>query len=425
MQGSENLEKKHRVVVGMSGGVDSSVAAYCLKEQGHEVIGLFMKNWEEKDENGVCHSAQDYEDVARVCERLDIPYYSIEFVKEYWENVFLDFIKDFKVGLTPNPDILCNREIKFNVFLKKAMELNADYLATGHYCQIDRSSGESLLKKATDPSKDQTYFLYTVNKEILDRVLFPIGHLPKKEVREIAKRIGLATHAKKDSTGICFIGERNFRNFLSQYIKSQKGDFRNLDGKKVGTHLGACFYTLGQRRGLTLGGEGEPWYVVGKSIEDNTVFVERGSEHPALYADELIASDLSWVSGRAPEVFPFRCTAKARYRQCEQDCELFLENSSENSQENTPKSSPESKSENSSKKLRVVFDSPQRALTPGQSVVFYSGDLCIGGGVIRSIGKSYFERKLVLPKLISEPKLSLNSQPPEVSLLDGIQLQAF
>lgn len=343
------------VVVGMSGGVDSSVSALLLKEAGYRVIGLFMKNWEELDERGVCKASQEYEDVMRVCEQIGIPHYTVNFVEEYQQSVFKQFLTDYALGLTPNPDILCNREIKFKVFLDKALELGADFLATGHYCRLDE---EHRLLKGLDPEKDQSYFLHAVDKEAFKRVLFPIGHLLKKEVREIARKWNLATSEKKDSTGICFIGKRDFRPFLSQYLGSQPGPFKTLDGALVGEHVGVAYYTLGQRKGMGLGGEGDAWYVVGKDLKTNTVFVERGASHPALFSTSLKASSLIWQS--AP---PSCCSAKVRYRQSDQPCTLTLEEGV----------------------ATVHFDTPQRAVTPGQSVVFYDGDLCLGGGVIQSI----------------------------------------
>jgi tRNA-specific 2-thiouridylase len=348
------------VVVGMSGGVDSSVTAALLKEQGHRVIGLFMKNWDEKEDSGIeCTSARDYEDVARVCDRLDIPYYAVNFTREYWDNVFQEFLRDYQAGHTPNPDILCNREIKFKVFLEKAFALGADYLATGHYARIDSESGERRLLKGNDPGKDQSYFLYTLKKEVLEKVLFPVGDLPKAEVRAIAHKYDLATKEKKDSTGICFIGERDFPEFLSRYVRGRPGDFRTLNGEYQGKHRGAQFYTLGQRKGLGLGGQGEPWFVVAKDIEKNVVYVERG-EHPAMYSSELTATESSWVSGTEPKT-PIRLRAKVRYRQSDQECVIErIENG----------------------RLFVRFDQPQRAITPRQSVVFYDGELCLGGAII-------------------------------------------
>ncbi len=361
---------KKTVVVGMSGGVDSSVSALLLKEQGYNVIGLFMKNWEEKDEAGVCLSAFDYEDVRQVCDQVDIPFYGVNFTENYRKLVFDQFIEDFKKGLTPNPDILCNREIKFKVFFEKAMELGADYLATGHYCQNILIDHQPALVKGVDPNKDQTYFLYTLKSFLLQKVLFPVGHIEKKEVREIARKHGLATSEKKDSTGICFIGERNFRPFLSQYIAMQPGNFETLEGRVVGTHTGAAYYTLGQRKGMGIGGQGEAWFVVGKDMERRIVYVAQGSDHPALYCDDLVATDLTWVANEPPSL-PFHCHAKVRYRQSDQPCVIDrIERD----------------------KAYVSFKQPQRAVTPGQSVVFYDGNNCLGGGVIIQAGKSHFER---------------------------------
>lgn len=364
------------VVCGMSGGVDSSVSAYLLKHQGHQVVGLFMKNWDEQDESGVCTSEKDWQDVERVSQKIGISYHSMEFVEEYRNEVFAHFLKEYKEGHTPNPDILCNREIKFKVFLDKAMELGANFLATGHYCRKKMIDGEWRLLKGLDPNKDQSYFLYTINKDILAKVLFPVGELPKPEVRRIAHELDLSTKDKKDSTGICFIGERNFRKFLADYIKSQKGEFKTLKGEVVGTHEGACFYTMGQRKGLGLGGQGKPWFVVGKDMATNTVFVERGEEHPALYADELTANELSFVSLKNPE-FPLRARAKIRYRQPDQDCTI-------------ESLGPD--------RIRVVFDRPQRAITPRQSVVFYTTlggeEVCLGGAMIEKSGPTYYERNL-------------------------------
>jgi tRNA-specific 2-thiouridylase len=360
---------QNTVVVGMSGGVDSSVAALLLKQQGYKVIGLFMKNWDEKDENGVCSATQDYEDVARVCEKIDIPFYSIEFIQEYWDKVFAEFLAGYKAGYTPNPDILCNREIKFDLFFKKALELGADFLATGHYCQNISNDGHYRLVKGADPGKDQTYFVYTLKADKLSKILFPIGHLQKSEVREIAKRHGLITHEKKDSTGICFIGERNFRNFLSQYLAAKPGPISNLEGKIIGEHHGAAYYTLGQRKGLQIGGQGEPWFVVGKEVSKNLLFVGQGSQHPALYSDALTAKDPYWVSDLGPPSLPFRCKAKARYRQVENECTVIEELQGV---------------------LRIEFDQPQRALTPGQAIVFYQGETCLGGATIDRVSPSYY-----------------------------------
>lgn len=369
------------VVVGMSGGVDSSVTAALLKEWGFNVIGLFMKNWEEQDENGVCNSSKEYADVISVCEKLDLPYYSVEFVKEYRENVFSHFVEEYKAGHTPNPDILCNREIKFKVFFEKALELGADFLATGHYCQTAKIEGENRLLKGLDKNKDQSYFLYTNKDQILEKVLFPIGGLEKSEVREIANKYDLSTAEKKDSTGICFIGERNFKNFLSNYIDFKEGDFVTLSGEVVGRHTGLSFYTLGQRKGLGLGGPGEPWYVVAKDIENNKVIVERGEFHPAMYCDELTATELSFVGGEFDLELPFKCKAKVRYRQQDQDCQIVSFDGDE---------------------LKVIFDVPQRAVTPRQSIVFYTEinghSVCLGGALIKDPGPSYYDRGIELPK---------------------------
>lgn len=361
------------VVVGMSGGVDSSVAALLLKEHGCRVTGLFMKNWDEVDEDGQCNAEADYEDVARVCESIGIPYYSTNFTKEYWDQVFVHFVKEYEAGRTPNPDILCNREIKFDAFLKKAVSFGADYLATGHYARIFLEPSETdsdvkpLLAKGVDSGKDQTYFIHAIHRNILKKVSFPIGHLQKSEVREIAKKHGLSTHAKKDSTGICFIGERKFRDFLSRYVAAKPGEFRNLDGTVVGRHRGSAFYTIGQRRGLGLGGDGPCWYVIAKDVEKNIVFVERGDDHPSLYKAGLKAKESSWIDLQAPmagsEVL--KCRAKIRHRQADQNCQVrFIDESQ--------------------KILQVDFDQPQRAVAPGQSIVFYQDDICLGGAVIDS-----------------------------------------
>lgn len=354
------MNKNRTVVVGMSGGVDSSVSALLLKEQGYHVIGLFMKNWEEKDAHGVCRSAYDYDDVRKVCEQIDIPYYTVNFAKEYQEQVFTQFVSDFKKGLTPNPDILCNKEIKFKVFLSKAKELGGDFLATGHYCQNALINGSPALIKGVDQNKDQTYFLYAIDGSCLSSVLFPVGGMQKSEVRAIAKKHHLATSEKKDSTGICFIGERDFRSFLSQYIAGQPGDFVTLGGKKVGKHQGTAFYTLGQRKGLGIGGAGDAWFVVAKDVEKNIVYVEQGADHPALYCQELKAIDLNWIS-QPPQSFPFTCNSKVRYRQSDQPC--VIQSITDG-------------------KAYVTFPYPQRAVTPGQSIVFYDGEICLGGGVI-------------------------------------------
>lgn len=347
------------VVVGMSGGVDSSVSALLLKNLGYKVIGLFMKNWEEEP----CPSAKEFEDVVRVCEMLQIPYYSVNFVEEYRELVFSQFLSDYKAGLTPNPDILCNREIKFKAFLEKALSLGADLLATGHYCQLDR---DGRLLRGKDRDKDQSYFLHAVKQKAFQKVIFPIGHLHKKEVRILARENNLSTAEKKDSTGICFIGKRDFKPFLTQFLGTSPGPFKTLNMEVVGQHDGAAFYTLGQRRGIRLGGEGDAWYVVAKDLPTNTVFVERGADHPALFRSSLKTQNLTWIAEEPS--YPLKCTAKVRYRQEDTPCTLFSNG-------------------------EVLFDEPQRAVTPGQSVVFYQGDLCLGGGVISPSENLEFFRK--------------------------------
>ena len=369
-QKAENNKKL--VVVGMSGGVDSSVSALILKNAGFRVLGMFMRNWEEKDENGRCTSAVDYEDVAATCAVLDIPHQTVDFVEEYREQVFSHFLEEYKAGHTPNPDILCNREIKFKVFFQKAMQLGADFLATGHYCRTDGSR----LLTGLDKGKDQSYFLYAISSEVLSRVLFPVGGLQKPEVRRLAKEAGLPTQAKKDSTGICFIGERNFRKFMQNYIAIQPGDFKTLDGTIVGRHQGIAYYTLGQRRNLGLGGPGARWFVVDKSKDTNTVWVERGDHHPHLYADSLTVNELNWL-GPMPE-FPLQCSAKIRYRQQAQPC--MIEGFDESGM------------------LQVRFQTPQRAIVSRQSIVFYLEDHCLGGGMISHRGPSYFESQKPLPK---------------------------
>lgn len=356
------------VVVGMSGGVDSSVTALMLKELGYNVIGIFMKNWEEEID-GVCPATQDYEDVVKVASHIGIPYYPINFSKEYKEQVFADFLTELKKGNTPNPDILCNREIKFKLLLDTATKLGAAGLATGHYAQNMYSQDGFSLVKSVDQNKDQTYFIYTLNQEILSKVLFPIGTLPKGVVRKIALDHGLAVAQKKDSTGICFIGERNFRQFLSQHIGYKPGNFRTLDGRVVGTHHGVAFYTIGQRRGLAIGGAGDAWFVVKKDVEENIVWVVQGAMHPALFADELTAQTPSWVN-HAPKELPLHCHAKIRYRQPDEPC--IIEKIEDGS-------------------LFVRFKVPQRAITPQQSIVFYKDNICLGGAIITKAGPTYYE----------------------------------
>lgn len=365
-----------KVVVGMSGGVDSSVSAYLLKQQGYDVIGVFMKNWEEKDENGHCMAEKDYEDVIKVCEQLDIPYYSINFEKEYWDKVFTYFLDEYKKGRTPNPDIMCNKEIKFKVFLDYAYDLGADYVATGHYARTREQDGEKLLLRGVDNNKDQTYFLSQLNQNQLKDIIFPIGEYQKSEVRKIAEEAGLYTAKKKDSTGICFIGEKNFREFLSKYLPAQKGKMIDLDGNVRGEHHGLMYYTIGQRHGLGIGGtkdtEGEAWFVCGKDLENNVLFVCQGFHNESLYSDSLLASNLSFTSNKKLGD-KFECTAKFRYRQ--QDSKVTVEILEAD-------------------KVRVSYDPPVRAVTPGQSVVFYDKEICLGGAIIDEVYKEGKKLKL-------------------------------
>lgn len=353
-----------RVVVGMSGGVDSSVTALLLKEQGYEVIGLFMKNWDDTDEFGYCTADEDFQDVRRVCEQIGIPYYTVNFEKEYAERVFAYFLDEYRRGRTPNPDVMCNREIKFGEFLAKVLDLGADYVATGHYARVEKQGEEYVLLRGVDSNKDQTYFLHQIGQPQLARTMFPIGHLTKQQVREIAEKAGLATAKKKDSTGICFIGERNFREFLKHYLPAQPGPITSVDGKVLGQHEGLMYYTLGQRQGLGLGGgDGEPWFVVDKDVEQNTLIVAQGANHPRLYSDGLTATDVNWISGYPP-AREFTCTAKFRYRQPDQDVTVIV---------------------NEDSTVTVVFAQPQKAITPGQAVVFYQAERCLGGGIIDTV----------------------------------------
>ena len=353
-----------RIVVGMSGGVDSSVAALLLKEQGYDVVGVFMKNWEEQDENGVCTAETDWADVREVCDRIGIPCYSVNFAKEYWDRVFAYFLKEYQAGRTPNPDVLCNREIKFSAFLDFAMKLGAEKMATGHFVQTDAAGH---LLRGTDPNKDQSYFLYMVHDAQLKKSLFPVGGMTKAQVRAYAEKRGLSVSGKKDSTGVCFIGERNFKKFLSEYLPAQPGDMVSTDGTVVGRHDGLMYYTLGQRRGLGIGGRGDgrSWFVIGKDLPRNRLLVAQGEDHPLLYSTLCIAEDVTWV-GEAPAEIgqPFRCTAKYRYRQTDQPVEVIREDEGH---------------------LRIRSLVPQRAVTPGQSVVLYDGERCLGGGIATAV----------------------------------------
>ncbi|MFJ5965424.1 tRNA 2-thiouridine(34) synthase MnmA [Bacillus sp. NPDC093026] len=356
-----------RVVVGMSGGVDSSVAALLLKEQGYDVIGIFMKNWDDTDENGVCTATEDYEDVIRVCNQIGIPYYAVNFEKQYWDKVFQYFLDEYKAGRTPNPDVMCNKEIKFKAFLEHALSLGADYLATGHYARVDRTGDEVKMLRGLDANKDQTYFLNQLTQEQLDKVMFPIGDLEKSKVRELAKEAKLVTATKKDSTGICFIGERNFKTFLSQYLPAQPGVMQTMDGEVKGQHDGLMYYTIGQRQGLGIGGSGDPWFVVGKDLERNVLFVEQGFHNPLLYSDSISAVNISWTRSHiVDENGELTCTAKFRYRQEDHPVKVKITGEQE---------------------AMVFFEEPVRAVTPGQAVVFYDGDECLGGGTIDDVFK--------------------------------------
>ncbi|MDY5677048.1 MAG: tRNA 2-thiouridine(34) synthase MnmA [Eubacteriales bacterium] len=354
-----------KVVVGMSGGVDSSVAAALLKEQGYEVIGLFMHNWEEDDDNGVCTSVTDYEDVKRVCNKIGIPYFSVNFAKDYLDRVFKYFLEEYEKGRTPNPDVLCNREIKFGPFLEYAKSMGADYIATGHYAKVERKGGLTYLCKAKDAGKDQTYFLNQLNQNQLRDVLFPLGDMVKSDVRKLAEKYGLSTAEKKDSTGICFIGERRFRQFLKNYLPCKAGDIVDLTGKKVGEHEGVIYYTLGQRRGLNIGGKsdgnGNRWYVVDKNVKENKLIVSQG-EGEELFSEGLVSYKINWIP-KKPDMTEFDCFAKFRYRQPDQKVRVKIEGDG----------------------VRVYFAEKQRAVTPGQYVVFYDDTHCLGGGVIEEV----------------------------------------
>lgn len=351
---------KSKVIVGLSGGVDSAVSAFLLKEQGYDVTGIYMQNWMTEKNDPHCSAEQDLSDARAAADHLQIPFETINFSKEYWEQVFQYCLDEFVAGRTPNPDIWCNQYIKFDLFLKHALNLGADFLATGHYAK----SQDNQLLKAADSNKDQTYFLYTLNQFSLSRALFPLADLTKPEVRKIAEKAGLLNFNKKDSTGICFIGERKFKDFLQDFILTKPGDIFSLDGKILGKHDGLMFYTLGQRQGLKIGGQKNqvelPWYVVSKDIKNNILIVAQGENHPALFSEKLMCEKINWISGGAPSE-KFICKAKIRYRQIEQACDVeLLENNTAN----------------------VIFETPQRSITPGQSVVFYDGTICLGGGII-------------------------------------------
>ena len=368
------MAQKQRVVVGLSGGVDSAVSAWLLKQQGYEVIGIFMKNWEDDDDSEYCSSRQDFLDAASVADVIGIDMEHVNFAAEYKDRVFAEFLREYQAGRTPNPDILCNAEIKFKAFLDHAMRLGADKIATGHYCRVrlNESTGKHELLKGLDPLKDQSYFLHRLNQNQLRNTLFPVGELPKTEVRRIAAEIGLPNAKKKDSTGICFIGERPFREFLNRYIQKEPGPIRDDQGRVVGQHVGLSFYTLGQRQGLGIGGvktqgaqkgggEHAPWFVARKDVAHNTLWVVQGHDHPWLQSPQLQALDASWVAGSAPALG--RYGAKTRYRQADAACVL---------------------APNGEGAFALAFNEPQWAVTPGQSAVLYDGEVCLGGGVIHA-----------------------------------------
>lgn len=359
------INSNTKVIVGMSGGVDSSVSAYLLQQQGYEVVGLFMKNWEEDDNEEYCSAATDLADAQAVCDKLGIKLLTINFAAEYWDNVFEHFLAEYRAGRTPNPDILCNKEIKFKAFLDYAAEdLGADYIATGHYVRKGKHNGKVQLLRGLDKNKDQSYFLYTLSEAQISKSLFPVGELEKPQVRKIAEELGLVTAAKKDSTGICFIGERKFRDFLARYLPAQSGLIRSVDGEVIGEHQGLMYHTLGQRKGLGIGGlknaEETPWYVVDKDVEHNELIVAQGYDHPTLYSGGLIAGQLHWVD-RQPIRKTINCTVKTRYRQQDLPCQI---------------------NPIDDEHIEVIFDQPIAAVTPGQSAVFYLGEVCLGGGII-------------------------------------------
>ncbi len=365
MTESKKNPSETKVIVGMSGGVDSSVSAYLLLQQGYQVEGLFMKNWEEDDDDEYCAAADDLADAEAVCEKLGIELHTVNFAAEYWDNVFEHFLDEYKAGRTPNPDIMCNKEIKFKAFLEFAAEaLGADYIATGHYVRRAFNDGKWQLLRGLDNNKDQSYFLYTLSHEHVAQTLFPVGELEKPEVRRIAEEQGLVTADKKDSTGICFIGERKFKDFLQQYLPAQPGKIESVDGEELGDHEGLMYHTIGQRKGLHIGGLADagddPWYVVDKDVERNVLVVAQGKNHPRLFSKGLIANQLHWVN-REEITEPLRCVVKTRYRQADIACQI------------TPAANG---------RITVSFDEPVAAVTPGQSAVFYIDDVCLGGGII-------------------------------------------
>ena len=356
---------KKRIVVGLSGGVDSSVSALLLKQQGFDVVGLFMKNWEDDDDNEYCSTRQDFIDAAAAADVIGIDFEAVNFAAEYKDRVFAEFLREYTAGRTPNPDVLCNAEIKFKAFLDHALDLGAEQMATGHYARVREIDGRFELLKGLDPSKDQSYFLHRLNQHQLSKSLFPVGHLMKSAVRKLALDAGLPNHAKKDSTGICFIGERPFREFLQRYLPREPGDMITPAGKRIGRHQGLMYYTLGQRQGLgiggTRGGDGEPWFVADKILGKNQLVVVQGHDHPQLLKNELAAQDATWISGLKPLEEHIYC-AKTRYRQSDSVCTLSAANDGE---------------------FVLRFNDAQWAVTPGQSAVVYAGEVCLGGGIIR------------------------------------------
>ncbi len=381
------MSPKHRIVVGLSGGVDSAVTAYLLKKAGHEVVGIFMKNWEDDDDSEYCSSNVDFVDAAAVADVLGIEIEHVNFAAEYKDRVFAEFLREYSAGRTPNPDVLCNAEIKFKAFLDHAMRLGAEKIATGHYARVrynDESTRHELLK-GLDPAKDQSYFLHRLTQAQLAKTLFPVGELHKTEVRRIADEIGLPNAKKKDSTGICFIGERPFREFLNRYLQTKPGPIKDARGRKIGEHVGLSFYTLGQRQGLGIGGvkekgaqrgsgEHAPWFVARKDMASNTLYAVQGHDHPWLLSHELVFDDAAWTAGQPPT--PGAYAAKTRYRQQDAACTL-LNNEQLGS-------------------FRLRFADPQWAVTPGQSAVLYDGEVCLGGGVIASAETLDSETKAVL-----------------------------
>lgn len=361
---TSTTKKKQHIVVGLSGGVDSAVTACLLKEQGHQVTGIYMQNWETSNDDPYCTAEQDLTDARAVCDLINIPFHTVNFSKDYWDRVFQYCLDEFAASRTPNPDIWCNKEIKFHVFLEHALALGADKLATGHYAQIEHQNNQYQLVKGLDQNKDQSYFLHALSQKQLQYALFPLGNMQKTQVRALAQSYGLGNHDKKDSTGICFVGERHFKSFLNEFILAKPGQIITEQGDIIGRHDGLMFYTRGQRKGLNIGGikqaDEKPWYVSNKDIPNNHLIVVQGHDHPSLFQSQLQCNKIHWI-GRPPQTTTFQCQAKTRYRQNDQACEVTLQTTST---------------------ANVHFDAPQWAVTPGQSVVFYDNNTCLGGGII-------------------------------------------